>query len=170
MKFQTVKLQASGVDIGSSMLFSSRIGFSGTPSNLLPLSLLYCETDPGTRAKVVRTLINPDVVSCEEFSIAGSNSSIELLDCAGSGKYHAMVDSGALITGYTNREIAYEILQRLPHSFICVAYIDGAGEKRALLRGEDIGAAPRRLSDVRVSEQTRFTFYDQVRFMKYFNL
>jgi hypothetical protein len=163
MKMQKEKLQASGVDIGSSMIFASRIGFSGTPSNLLPLSLRDCKTQPGTRADVVRTLVNPNVVSCEKYSISGVDSTAQLLDCAGSGKFHAMVDNGALITGLTNREIAYELIKRLPvEIFSAVVYIDDAGAKRVLLRGEDPSAPPRALSDVNLPWNRRFTFYDQV--------
>lgn len=163
MRFQTKKLQASGVDIGSSMLFAARVGFSGTPSNLLPLSLRDCIVQPGMRAEVVRILVNPSIVSCEPYSLSGADSSTQLLDCAGRGDFHALVDSGALITGLTNREIAYELIKRLPADrFSAVVYIDDAGAKRALWRGEDLGAPPKYLSDVCVSQEKRFTFYDQV--------
>jgi hypothetical protein len=36
MEFQDYKLQANGQDLGGDMLFGTRLGFSGTPSNLLP--------------------------------------------------------------------------------------------------------------------------------------
>ena len=39
MKFQKTKLSASGEDLGGDMLFDVRLGFSGTPSNLLPKSM-----------------------------------------------------------------------------------------------------------------------------------
>ena len=38
---QRIKLSASGQELGGAMLFPSRIGFSGTPSDLLPLDLGY---------------------------------------------------------------------------------------------------------------------------------
>ena len=34
---QATKLSANGQDLGGAMLFGTRIGFSGTPSSLLPL-------------------------------------------------------------------------------------------------------------------------------------
>ena len=39
MQHQRLKLSASGQELGGSMLFSRRLGFSGTPSDLLPLDL-----------------------------------------------------------------------------------------------------------------------------------
>ena len=42
MQHQRLKLSASGQELGGSMLFSRRLGFSGTPSDLLPLDLGSC--------------------------------------------------------------------------------------------------------------------------------
>lgn len=39
MQHQETKLMASGADLGGEMLFSTRLGFSGTPSDLLPYEL-----------------------------------------------------------------------------------------------------------------------------------
>ena len=39
---QATKLSANGQDLGGSMLFGTRIGFSGTPSSLLPLEMGEC--------------------------------------------------------------------------------------------------------------------------------
>jgi hypothetical protein len=55
------KLQASGMDIGSDTLFDTRLGFSGTPSNLLPPSLWPCKFQEGTQATVLGTLMDPKV-------------------------------------------------------------------------------------------------------------
>ncbi|CAE7939338.1 unnamed protein product [Symbiodinium sp. KB8] len=43
MAAQRTKLTASGYDLGSDMLFNIRLGFSGTPSNLLPEGLPDCK-------------------------------------------------------------------------------------------------------------------------------
>ena len=44
MRFQHAKLSSSGVDLGGKMLFAThRLGFSGTPSALLPRELGTCE-------------------------------------------------------------------------------------------------------------------------------
>jgi hypothetical protein len=43
MRHQNLKLSASGQELGGDMLFGSRLGFSGTPSDLLPLELGTCQ-------------------------------------------------------------------------------------------------------------------------------
>jgi hypothetical protein len=52
MEFQPSKLSASGQDLGGSILFPLRLGFSGTPSSLLPLEMGQCRFATGTEAKV----------------------------------------------------------------------------------------------------------------------
>ena len=58
MNFQQLKVSASGHELGSGILFGARVGFSGTPSNLLPMDLggfqhdaqgnfLGCQYEPG---------------------------------------------------------------------------------------------------------------------------
>ena len=46
MQNQPLKLSASGHDLGGDILFRSRLGFSGTPSDLLPLELGRCHYLP----------------------------------------------------------------------------------------------------------------------------
>lgn len=78
---------------------------------------------PGTRAGVARKLVNPEIAASEPKSLFGENTAMQLLDCAGSGKFRALVDTGALITGLTNREIAFELTKRLPADrFAAVIY------------------------------------------------
>ena len=45
---QHIKLSASGQELGGAMLFPSRVGFSGTPSDLLPLDLGRCGYEKGS--------------------------------------------------------------------------------------------------------------------------
>lgn len=52
MKHQAAKITASGADLGSSILFDVRLGFSGTPSDLLPKELGACNYEPGSQAKI----------------------------------------------------------------------------------------------------------------------
>ena len=65
MRFQKVKLQASAQEIGSQMMFHNRLGFSGTPSNVIPKLLGDCEFEPGSQARIIATMTNPDVVTHE---------------------------------------------------------------------------------------------------------
>lgn len=51
MRSQRRKISASGQAIGGDMLFARRVGFSGTPSDLLPLELGSCEYQKGDDGK-----------------------------------------------------------------------------------------------------------------------
>merc|ERR1719446_1661665 len=46
MRFQEQKFSASGQELGGSILFRQRLGFSGTPSELMPRELGQCEYEP----------------------------------------------------------------------------------------------------------------------------
>lgn len=46
MEHRGLKLAANGQDVGGNMLFEVKLGFSGTPSDLLPLELgRYTDTE-----------------------------------------------------------------------------------------------------------------------------
>ena len=96
------------------MLFGRRIAFSGTPSSLLPLEMGECVYQQGDDGRMLRALTDPATVSREELS--GKWSAISLLEQVTSlvPCPHALIDAGALITGYTNEEVARELLARLP--------------------------------------------------------
>ena len=53
---QATKLSANGQDLGGEMLFGTRIGFSGTPSSLLPLEMGDCVYAQGDDGKMLRAL------------------------------------------------------------------------------------------------------------------
>ena len=63
MEFQEVKLAASGQDLGGDILLPLCLGFSGTPSNLLPRELGACQFAKGDEARMVDTLTTPAVVT-----------------------------------------------------------------------------------------------------------
>ena len=54
MQHQTRKLSANGQDLGSASLFGCRLGFSGTPSDLLPIDFGVAQYQTGDDAKRVR--------------------------------------------------------------------------------------------------------------------
>jgi len=102
MNFQATKISACGHELGSSILFGTRIGFSGTPSNLLPADLGDCQYEPGSDGKVVSVLTNPNVVRAEAKPGWSARSLLRdvanAYDRTGSA-VHALIDTGALITG-----------------------------------------------------------------------
>ena len=68
---QIVKLSASGQEVGGDMLFGRRLGFSGTPSDLLPKELGSCGYEQGTDGRMMYTLQTPEIVSFRYASPAG---------------------------------------------------------------------------------------------------
>ena len=58
---QRTKISASGQELGSGILWGLRLGFSGTPSELLPREL-KCHFEPGSEGKIVYTLSSPRFV------------------------------------------------------------------------------------------------------------
>ena len=62
LRHQSSKLTASGCDLGNGTLFGLRLGFSGTPSNLLPDGIGPCQFEPGSSAKVVTVLASKHTV------------------------------------------------------------------------------------------------------------
>jgi hypothetical protein len=189
MQHQNVKLQANGVDLGGPMLFKTRLGFSGTPSNLLPNELRDCKFEPGSQAKMIRVLTSDKICSVFELDVeldgkaltadaqAGEdpggdgedsdaaawtvNSLLEEIAC-GKAKYNALIDTGALITGYTNEQVVRKLLAfptGLKHCQVAV-FLNNKDEKMVVGRDESVPAYP--LSRCGYSKAKRFTFYDQV--------
>ena len=113
MQQQKVKISASGQDLGGSMLFPQRIGFSGTPSDLLPIDLGRCGYERGSDGKMIAILTNPEVVTVQS---APPNWSVESLlagVATAEPHYHALIDVGALVTGLSNKGVASHLLSHL---------------------------------------------------------
>lgn len=60
---QGLKLSTCGQELGGEALFGRRIGFSGTPSDILPRELGSCVYERGSDGRVVQYLTSPAVVS-----------------------------------------------------------------------------------------------------------
>lgn len=161
LQHQTLKLQASGMDIGSDQLFGTRLGFSGTPSDLLPYSLGSVGTQPGTDAKVLRTLTSPQYVSLPIEGIPAGWSAETILDqvAAAEPLFHAMVDAGALITGFSNEGTAQYLLNKLPSSIKGCAFLDASDRTQVVMRK---GGRVMTLEACGLQPEERFSFYDQV--------
>lgn len=101
MNHQKQKLMASGIDMGSDMLFEKRLGFSGTTSDLLPTGMT-CDFEPGSEAKIVRTLTNPSVISTMDLQGDWDSQFILRTIATAKPRFHALIDVGALVTGMTN--------------------------------------------------------------------
>ena len=167
MEFQQMKLSACGQELGGDLLFGQRIGFSGTPSSLLPVELGRCAWAPGDDAKMLHILTSPGIVgyaSQGEHVLDAAWSAQSLLERVATWRppLHAFIDTGALITGMTNLEVARELLDLgLSHVRGCV-FIDDIGQKRILMRD---GLRVMSLEQSGLPIHERFTFYDQVHTM-----
>ncbi|KAI9918712.1 hypothetical protein PsorP6_012156 [Peronosclerospora sorghi] len=158
MNFQKLKLSACGHELGSNALFAKRIGFSGTPSNLLPIDLGECHYEPCSDGSIFQALTNPSIVSIER-KVAWTARSL-LLDIAlTQPPVHALIDTGALITGFDNQEVAAFLLAELSPDMEGVVYLDANDRQMILLRDHN-AAMP--LIQCGLHPSKRFTFYDQV--------
>lgn len=110
MSFASLKLSASGQELGGDLLFGMRLGFSGTPSDLLPEELGRCRYETGDDARMVSVLTDGGVVSHEVLPADWDARSILRQTARASPPLHALVDSGALVSGFTNREAAAFLL------------------------------------------------------------
>ena len=158
MRHQNLKLSASGQELGGDMLFGSRLGFSGTPSDLLPLELGTCQYEQGSDGCMLSYLTSPSIVS---YEIAPNDWSVEslLLTIAQKSNppYHALIDTGALITGLSNKDVAAFLLRNGLFNFEGVVYLDEADVKMILLRST-FTAVP--LAQASIPKAKQFAFYD----------
>ncbi|KAJ8602501.1 hypothetical protein CTAYLR_001253 [Chrysophaeum taylorii] len=160
MRSQRRKISASGQAIGGDMLFARRVGFSGTPSDLLPLELGACEYQEGDDGKMLATVLDRDVCSSEELPAGWSvEDLLELAATATAPRIHALIDTGALVTGRTNRQVATDLLKRGLAWCDGVVYLDDDDKKQVLVRAT-MRAMPEEQCGVPL--ERRFAFYDQV--------
>ncbi|RHY32657.1 hypothetical protein DYB32_002374 [Aphanomyces invadans] len=158
MNFQKLKVSACGHELGSNSLFARRVGFSGTPSNLLPLDLGTCHYEPQSDGNIFSVLTSPQVTTIERK--LNWTATTLLHDIATSDPpFHALIDTGALITGMDNEQVARFLLSHLPMSMEGVVYLDTSDRQMILLRDHN-AALP--LIQCGLSPEKRFTFYDQV--------
>ena len=90
------KLSASGMDLGSDTLFKCSVGFSGTPSDLLPHAMKPCKGTKGDDAKTINVLTDPDIVSIH--FVEPPWSSTELLRMIARSSFQVLIDAGALVS------------------------------------------------------------------------
>lgn len=106
MRHATKQLTATAQELASSILFRVRLGFSGTPSALLPADMGRCEFSRGSDSHMLRILTDPAVV-LDAIYIAPSWSPRWVLQyvATSSARPLALIDAGALVTGLTNYQV-----------------------------------------------------------------
>lgn len=148
---------ASGIDMGSDMIFEKRLGFSGTTSDLLPTGMT-CDFEPGSEAKIVRTLTNPSVISTMDLQGDWDSQFILRVVASAKPRFHALIDVGALVTGMTNQEVAAYLLEHGLEGMQGVVYFDDVGRHMVLMRGTSEGI---QLDQCGIDPSERFTFFNQ---------
>ena len=159
MKTQGEKLSASGQELASASLFDTRFGFSGTPSAHIPHELGACDM-AGANGEVVAVLTDPRFVT--HSLKRGWSARQLLLDIATAADglaFHALIDTGALVTGMSNEEVAFFLLRHGLPAMGGVVYLDEADRKMVAMRSS---AAPVPLARCGLAPEARFTYYDQV--------
>ena len=149
---KSTKLSASGSELGGGILFGTRLGFSGTPSSLLPTELQPCRFEEGSEGKIIHTLTDAAIVESETtgpWTVTSLLNSIARHD----PPYHALIDTGALITGFSNEEVARYLLQHGLASLEGVVYLRNTDdEQMILLRGREF---PMLLKECGLSNEKR---------------
>eukprot|EP00439_Symbiodinium_sp_Y106_P050997 s1164_g6.t1 len=141
MRFQNKKLSASGQDLGAEMLFARRVGFSGTPTELLPKGLGRCHFAPGDDAAMFTTLTDPVVMSFKQ--IDGQWKVNTLLENVVAEDVEALIDTGALITGMSNLEVAQFLAGHKDFKKSAVVYLNEADAKMVYVRKTTLGSTGR---------------------------
>eukprot|EP00466_Bigelowiella_natans_P012371 jgi/Bigna1/86051/estExt_fgenesh1_pg.C_70337 len=155
---QTTKLSASGQELAGDILFGRRIGFSGTPSSMLPLDSGKCNFEPGTGGKLISVLSDPTIMSVEFKEEKWTVKSLLRDVATADSPFHALIDTGALITGLSNYNVAEYLLKVGLLHVDGVVYFNNDNVKMVLQRNQ----VPIPLSRCGLSKKRRFTFYDQV--------
>lgn len=154
MTFRPTRLCANGQEIGGDLLFGMRFGFSGTPSSLVPEELKPCAFERGDDAAMLHTLTSPGIV---EYQLLETTWHVtDVLNRIAASSFHALIDTGALVTGFTNFQVAeYLVTNGLPKMKGCV-FLDENDNKMILLRS---GMKVVKESQSSVPWGERFTFY-----------
>ena len=139
MRSQQQKISASGQAVGGDMLFGRRVGFSGTPSDLLPKEMGQCDYETGDDGKMLSTVLDEYIMGHAHLE-SGWSVEAFLTTIATQGgndpdaRFHALIDTGALVTGYTNRQVAYQLLRRGLKWCEGVVFLDELDKQQVLVR------------------------------------
>eukprot|EP01049_Picozoa_sp_SAG25_P020972 SAG25_NODE_7527_length_475_cov_0.539894_1_plen_79_part_01 len=79
-------------------MFPKRIGFSGTPSDLLPRELGKCDYERGSDGKMISVMTDCEICSVEHIEEGWSAHIILERIATADPPRKALIDTGALIT------------------------------------------------------------------------
>jgi hypothetical protein len=95
MDNKVTKLSAAGQELGGQMLFRKRIGFSGTPSDLLPVELGDCGYEKCSDGQMIHVLTSPNICSYELAKEGWTPLSLlERIAQSTEPTFNALIDTG----------------------------------------------------------------------------
>jgi hypothetical protein len=155
---------ASGQELAGPQLFGLCLGFSGTPNDLLPRKMGNCQYASGDDGRMLDALSNEGTVSMYELGAWTPQGLLDLVATARSHdgrttKYHALIDTGALVTGMGNYDVAEYLLRHGLRGMDGVLFLNEKDERVVLERD---GYKVVELAQCGLAPERRFTFYDHV--------
>lgn len=160
MEHHHEKISASGQDLGGEMMFGRRVGFSGTPSDLLPEELGQCHFDECVDGQILDYLTSESICSTRLLPATWDAKYLLNEIIKSNPPFHVLIDTGALVTGMSNYEVAkYLINHGLDEQFDGVVFLDHKDRKMILMRH---GMNVVRLNQAGIPPHRRFSFYDQI--------
>ena len=111
LKNASHQLQASGADLGGDVLFHGRVGFSGTPSDLLPHGMGPCHFEPGSEAAMIRVLSSQSSMGTPIQLRKWDVNDLLMNVAKHDPPLRALIDVGALVTGMSNEQVADKLLE-----------------------------------------------------------
>ena len=155
MRFHREKISGSGHELV--YMFSTCMGFSGTPSTIIPSDLGHCMFEPGSEGRILDTICR--VSSVIDLNEEWNSESLLRHVAKSKEKYRALIDTGALITELSNEQVARKLLDLGLEWCDGVIFLDEFDRKRILVRETN------RIMDANqcgVPLERRFVFYDQI--------
>ena len=124
------------------------------------MELNQCDYARGDDGKMLTTVLNEEIVSCTHIEEGWTAQSlIEKIATANNPQFHSLIDTGALITGYTNKQVAQQLLKKGLKWCDGVVFLDDRDRQQVLVRatGRVVNA-----DQCGVPLEKRFAFYDQI--------
>ncbi|MEL7343133.1 MAG: hypothetical protein AAGM67_21795, partial [Bacteroidota bacterium] len=119
-----------------------------------------CDYETGDDGRMLTTVLDPDVTS---YSLLEENWSVEailnFISKSSNPQLNALIDTGALITGYSNHQVAQELMKRGLDWCEAVVFLDDEDRKQILVRATG-RVIP--LEQCGIPLEKRFAFYDQI--------
>lgn len=164
LKHRSHRITASSEELAN--LSKRSLGFSGTPTTVLPKAMGELALDERAEGAFLKLLTSNSCV--QKVTVLPVHWDVDhLLNTVASSGAHCLIDIGALVTGFTNEEIASKLLEKLNNAeqsggqpkFLGVVFIEEGSDRKVLLTREG-----RRLdlAESSIPADRRFTFYDQI--------